>query len=118
MHIMTPIFLKLHTNGLKATIAHYNNISRDFVLRFFYKLATCIPLKNTIVFECESDMDDNPRAIYEYMIKEKRFNKYRFVWIVKDVDFCKKNYFHKKTIFVNRFDEKLKNKLKLNLQVF
>ncbi len=85
---------------------------------FFYnkKLANIQkrPLKNIIVFECESDMDDNPRAIYEYMIAQRLNRQYKMVWIVQDVKFCRKNYKQKNVFFISRFDSSRKNQLKLH----
>ena len=62
------------------------------IKRICFRLVEKCPLRNTIVFECESDMDDNPRAFYEYLIEEGYNKKYRLVWIVKDVAFCKKRH--------------------------
>ena len=117
MRVITKFISRLKNNGFKATANHYISDIKNVVFFLLNKFIKYIPLKNTIVFECESDMDDNPRAIYEYMIKEKKYRKYRFVWVVKDVDFCQKNYAHKNTFFVSRFDETPKNKLKFNYYI-
>ncbi len=114
MHVITNFFKRLKGDGLKSTLSHYIHVFKNIVCLLLNKLVKYIPLKNSIVFECESDMDDNPRAIYEYLVKEKRFRKYRFIWVVKDVEFCKKNYANTNTIFVNRFDDSPKGKLKFN----
>ena len=74
------------------------------------KIIRNLPLRNIIVFECESDMDDNPRAIYEYMLNEKKYRKYRFVWIVKNLEYCQKHYNNERTVFISRFDDTRKNK--------
>ncbi len=114
MRVITKFFSKLKNDGFKYTVNHYISNIKNIAYFLLNKLVKHIPLKNTIVFECESDMDDNPRAIYEYMIKEKKYRKYRFVWVVKDVAFCEKNYSYRNTIFVSRFDDTPKCKLKLN----
>lgn len=117
MQTITKIFSRLKNDGFMTTVKYYISNIKNIVYYVLNILVKHIPLKNTIVFECESDMDDNPRAIYEYMIKQKKYRKYRFVWIVKDVSFCKKNYAHKQTIFVSRFDDTAKNKLKFNYYI-
>ncbi len=114
MKVITNFFARLKNDGFKATANHYISDNKNVIYFLLNELVRHLPLKNTIVFECESDMDDNPRAIYEYMIKEKKYRKYRFVWVVKDVDFCEKNYAHRNTVFVSRFDESPKNKFKFN----
>lgn len=73
-----------------------------------------LPLANYIVFECESDMEDNPRAIYEYLIQHKLNRSYRMVWIVNDVSFCRANYNENNVCFLNRNDYKNINRIKLN----
>ena len=78
----------------------------------WYKFALCLPLKNTVVLECESDMDDNPRAFYEYLVKQQYNKKYKLVWIVKDVEFCKKNHKRKNVVFVSRSEKKLFDRLR------
>ncbi len=110
MSYVKRFFKSLKNDGLKETFILSNEFIFYLLLRFIQKF----PLRNTIVFECESDMDDNPRAIYEYMIKEKMYRKYRLVWIVRNVDFCKENYANENTVFISRFDKTKKNQLVLN----
>lgn len=114
MKFATKIFLRLRNDGLKATFNHYILDIKNIISFLLNKLIKHLPLRNIIVFECESDLDDNPRAIYEYMLNEEKYHKYRFVWIVKNVGFCKENYANKRTSFVSRFDETPKNKFKFN----
>lgn len=114
MNCIKRFFKKIKNEGFKKALMLLYEMLLSRIFYFLLKLEDKIPLKNIIVFECESDMDDNPRAVYEYMIKEKMYRKYRFVWIVKNVDFCKKNYANKNTVFINRYDKTLKNQLVLN----
>lgn len=117
MRAITKFFSRLKNNGCKLTLIHYVTVTKNIFYLLLTKLTKYLPLRNIIIFECESDMDDNPRAIYEYLVKEKKYHKYRFVWVVKDVDFCEKNYSQKNTVFVSRFDETPKNKLKFNYYI-
>ncbi len=92
-------------------VSHYG--IKASIEPIWYGISLCLPLKNTIVLECESDMDDNPRAFYEYLLKNKYNRKYRLVWIVKDVDFCKKHHKAKNVVFVSRISYNLRDKLRL-----
>ena len=114
MRIITNFLSRLKSNGLKSNIRHYIDVIKNVIYFVLNKFVKYIPLRNTIVFECESDMDDNPRAVYEYLIKQTKYRKYRLVWIVKNLEFCEKNYARKGTVFISRFDESQKNKLKFN----
>ncbi len=114
MKIITKFFVRLKNDGFKSTAKHFVSDIKNIIYLLLNKLVNYIPLKNIIVFECESDMDDNPRAIYEYMIKEKKYRKYRFAWIVKNLEFCEKNYTNKNTVFISRFEDSPKNRLKFN----
>lgn len=78
------------------------------ILRFF----SLFPLKNYIVFESESDMEDNPRAIFEYMVHHGYNDKYKLIWIVKDKEFCKNNYSSDKVEFVSRVERSKIKQLK------
>lgn len=79
----------------------------------WYKLALRLPLKNAVVLECESDMDDNPRAFYEYLIENRYNRKYKLIWIVKDVEFCKKKHKNKNVVFLSRSAKRLSDRLRL-----
>ncbi len=91
---------------LKRLSAKICNAFSDIVL---YKF----PLRKAIVFECESDFDDNPRAVYEYLIQHKYNYCYKLIWLVKNVDFCKKNHKRFNVKFINRFDKNKSNQRKL-----
>lgn len=111
MEIFKKIFFRLKNDGFKITVNHYISNIKNRIYSTLTKIIKYLPLRKVIVFECESDMDDNPRAIYEYMLKEKKYRKYRFVWIVKNLEFCQKHYKDKRTVFISRFNESKKNKL-------
>ena len=81
---------------------------------FFSLLIAKMPLKEIIVLECESDLDDNPRAFYEYLIKKGWNKNHKIVWVVKDVDFCRKNYASKNVVFLSRIKGDLRNRIRLN----
>lgn len=72
-----------------------------------------IPTKEMVVFECESDMDDNPRAFYEYLLKRRWNRKHKIVWFVNDVNYCRTNYAKKNVIFINREKGDLKNRIRM-----
>ncbi len=118
MRYIKKIVNRLKNDGLKATLVHYYNLIATLFINFARNIAKnlkfSLPLKDYIVFECESDMDDNPRAVYEYMVKNNYNAKYRLIWLVKNVDFCKKNYSQKNVVFLSRFDESVKNQIILN----
>ena len=79
----------------------------DVVFRF-------LPLKKNIVFESESDMDDNPRAVYEYLLDQGYNTNHKLVWIVKNVPLCRELYKKNNVVFISRFDKCFKNKVVLN----
>lgn len=72
-----------------------------------------IPTKEMVVFECESDMDDNPRAFYEYLLKRRWNRKHKIVWFVNDVNYCRTNYAKKNVIFINREKGNLRNRIRM-----
>lgn len=116
--IIKKLIRRIKENGLKATLVHYYNLIATLFINNTRKFAKnakfFLPLRNYIVFECESDMDDNPRAVYEYMIKNNYNKKYKLVWLVKNVDFCKKNYSQKNVVFISRLDSSARNQFVLN----
>ncbi len=71
--IVKKMIRRFKENGIRATIVHYYNIVASFFINRIRSSAKNVkfflPLKNYILFECESDMDDNPRAVYEYMVE-------------------------------------------------
>ena len=108
----------LRRNGIMKALLHYSVSAKrkicNGIIRFITKIEQKFPLRDAFIFECESDMDDNPRAIYEYMIKEGLNQKYKIIWIVKDVDFCKENYCNENVCFISRFDNSIRNQIRLN----
>lgn len=99
----------IKANGINNAVRVFMNIQRN---KRFRKI-DALPIDDKIVFECESDMDDNPRAIYEYIIAKGMNKEYKIVWLVKNVKFCRKTYKKKNVVFINRFDHSRKNQLKL-----
>lgn len=57
------------------------------MIKFFYRITyRFIPThKKTVLFIAfhGRGYTDNPRSIYEYMIKQERFKDYRFIWAIK-----------------------------------
>ena len=75
---------KIKAAGLKKILAGIRDTTQERRLRrlgrtSFVKIDK-EPLQEKIVFECQSDMDDNPRAIYEYMIAQGLNKSYKIVW--------------------------------------
>lgn len=85
----------------------------DIITKAVISFEKHLPLKNYIVFECESDMDDNPRAIYEYFIRNNLNKKYRLIWIVRNVEVCRRLYKQKNVDFVSIHDISRTNQIKL-----
>ena len=78
------------------------------------KLEDKLPLTNSIVLECESDMDDNPRALYEYLLSIGYNNHHKIIWIVRDPELCKKLHANKNVLFFSRLDHSYRNRIMLN----
>lgn len=125
MKYVNKVINRYKKDGLFGGTSHYVKclisvllIVKNFILSKITEIIICaeklLPLRNIIVFECESDMDDNPRALYEYLIKSEWKNKYKIVWIVKDVNKCKKLFSRKNVIFINRFSHSKYNRIRLN----
>ena len=106
----TAYYFKLVINTIKMGISLLLNRFTDIIVG----IEKHLPIRHSIVFECENDMDDNPRALYEYLIENKYDYKYKIIWIVNDVQFCKKNYSHKHVVFISRHNEKRINVILLN----
>ena len=83
------------------------------LLLMIQKFEERLPLAKIIVFECESDLDDNPRAYYEYLITNQLLKQYKFVWLVKDPAYCQRYYQNDQTIFINRRLQSFGNQIKL-----
>jgi CDP-glycerol glycerophosphotransferase (TagB/SpsB family) len=99
---------------MKQRFADWKQQLRLTVQRYYEKKHRRLPLQDTIVLECESDMDDNPRAIYEYLLQQGLNRTYKIVWLVKDVEFCRTHYGAKNVEFLNRRDAILKNWIRLD----
>ena len=103
----------------KLLVKVYNKLYdvKEIVLLLINKVLirtySFFPLKNYIVLECESDMDDNPRALYEYWINNWINKKYKLIWLVKNVEECKKLYYRKNVVFLNRLSVKSVNQIRL-----
>ncbi len=79
------------------------------------KILSLLPTLNLIVFESVPNLSDNPKPVFDEMIKRSLNKKYRFVWIVsgkskdlpiiKNVYYCDKNsrFFKVKLLFYRLF---------------
>lgn len=125
MKHLKRIVQRFKSDGFVEASKHYFGIIYTLVLRFFsfvlegltnfiIALERCFPLKEYIVFECESDMDDNPRALYEYFLKTHFNMRHKLIWIVKDTDLCRRLYSEKNVKFYNRNDKGRLNRIRLN----
>lgn len=86
---------------------------KNRILKLYICLLRVIPLHSRIVFESLDDLTDNPRAIYDYC-NNNGFNKwYKFVWIVNDVEYCKRKLTGQKVSIVSNKNRSLVNQLKL-----
>lgn len=83
------------------------------LLSAYTRILNLLPLKKMIVFESQSDMDDNPRAVFDYMLEQGLDTRYKLVWIVKDVKSCACKYPGGRIMFLNRADASVGNQLKL-----
>lgn len=86
---------------------------KHLLLRAYIAILNLLPLKDMIVFESQSDMDDNPRAVFDYMMRTGLNQRYRLAWIVKDAAGCQKKYADKNVVFVSRSASDISNQLKL-----
>ena len=66
--------------------SHMKSKLRRGLLRLFLSVFKRIPLTNTIVFECESDMADNPFAFFSFLVKNGFHECHKIVWLVKNVE--------------------------------
>lgn len=86
------LFLKKHAKLRKLSRSVYIALKK----RWYATISKSMDIDDRLViFECFMGRQYacNPRAIYEYMINEERFNGYKFVWVFKD--FNKKFLFEK-----------------------
>lgn len=89
-------------------------------MKFAIKNIVKLILKNMptndswIVFESHSDFCDNSRALFEYMYRNKMYNKYKFIWLVDDKNkFKDMNYTN--TVFINIEPKTIYGRMKLYL---
>lgn len=54
--------------------------------KFIYKLLRYLPIRNTILLESHSDMSDNTKALYDYLLRKGFDREFKFVWFVEHVD--------------------------------
>lgn len=90
------------------------NLTAQIYKKVCFYIHRKLPLRKNIVFECESDMDDNPRAVYEYLIEQGYNKRHKLIWIVRNVELCKQKHAKKNVDFVSRFDYSFKNIIKLD----
>lgn len=57
----------------------------SFVRKFAKKLIELIPVSNIIMFESAPDLSDNTKAVFDEMLKRGMNEKYKLVWITKNV---------------------------------
>ena len=94
-------------NKLKRKIA---NLSSGVFSTAFSVLS----VDNIIVLECESDMQDNPRTFFEYLLREKVNNSYKLIWIVKNPEYWRKKYPVNNVYFVSRQNSDIKGVMSLH----
>lgn len=78
-------FLKKH-HGLRVVVRKVNNAIKVWS---YNRIARKVTLEDkTVLFEVFMGRQYacNPRAIYEYMIKDTRFDDYCFIWVFKNKD--------------------------------
>ena len=106
MSPLRKICLHLKNDGLRKTFRLYSAVIYkklyDKIISVFKRLFIKLPLKNSVVFECESDMDDNPRAFYEYLLEIGWNRKNKLVWLVNDAVYLKNNYREKNVVFIDK----------------
>ena len=78
---------------------------KSVVKKYIYRVMKLLPLKSNIVFECESDMSDNPYVFYQYLLQQKYNKKHKLIWIVKDVNGCKSLYAEDNVVFITRYPQ-------------
>lgn len=101
-----------HSLLLRVKSFLYNVLTKSFRSVF-----GILPLSDTIVLECESDMDDNPMAFFEYLLKIKWNETHTVVWIVKNVDYCKSNHDYQNVKYISRYDKSFPNQVKFDYYI-
>ena len=78
-----------------------NNIKSKIIKFIIRSINYIFPKDNhKVMFASEPDFSDNARALYDYMIRQKKFDNYKFVWLVKDNNIIKEDFAN--TIFIKR----------------
>ncbi len=95
---------RLKSQGLFQTLEYYFFVIIRSLIpeKFIVTIVKKMPITNVLVFECESDMQDNARALYEYLCDKKYNNQYRMVWVVKNLEYCRRHYNRKNVHFISR----------------
>ena len=121
MNTISKVISRFKRDGFNKANAHYIKLLKGVcdcflekkLLPLIFQLERKLPVKEYIVFECENDMDDNPRAVYEYLLKTGWNKKHKLVWIVRDVRLCKRLYMNRNVVFLSRFDRSCMNQILL-----
>ena len=61
-----------------------NALVRNIKIWLAYLASLLIPRGKYFMFTSSPDYDDNPYALYKYMLKTNIFAKYKFVWLLHD----------------------------------
>jgi len=93
-----------------------NKIVRG-VYSILYKISSKLITGNMIVLEGSPDFSDNPRPVFDELIKQKINEKYKIRWIVNDKSKFK-DIRIKNVKFVNRGNNKLERLLYLYIKYF
>ncbi len=100
------IIIKFKDLGVKKAFAFYlYEVVCPLIIVKWKKFHKNSKISNVLTFECENDMQDNARALFDYLYENKYWKKYRLVWVVKDLEYCKSKYKGKKVEFISRQDK-------------
>lgn len=58
----------------------------SFIKKILKKLMNIIPMRNLVLLESNPDMSDNTYSLFSKMIEKGYNRKYRFVWLVNNLD--------------------------------
>ncbi len=61
------------------------NRIKNGIMKFIFFVFKNTKIKNVIVFESLTDFTDNSRVFYEYLLKHKYHEHYRFYWFVNNI---------------------------------
>ena len=121
MQILSKVSNRYKKEGFKVGTIHFlsylltpmKNLGK-YITKIIIRFENKFSIKEMVVLECESDMDDNPRAIYECLLCHKWNDKHKIIWLVQDVKNCQKLYKEKNVKFLNRLNGSNWNQIKLN----